>query len=198
MKNKVIASTICLAIIFVMLITLSACNKDDVLAYRVEYAESYDAANIPFDISVIDVGIEGDLLEIVDSKEELIALSNEKKYPFFDERSLYYDSNLGQKIRGFDDSYFQEKSLVLIYIWFSNYWIPANVESIKIKDNTMHITIARPDQDYEADAITAHFCLIEVDKKDVQGVDEVTKEIIRKGKHEDYIDNRYVQEEKIN
>lgn len=185
-----------LGVAITMLFSFSACsNKDGILAYSVAYAESYDTANIPFDISIIDGGIEGDLLEKIGSKEELIALSNKKKYPFFDESSRYYDSNLGQKIRGYDDSYFQEKSLVLVYIWFSNYWIPANIESIKIKDKTMHITITRPDQDYIADAITTHFFLIEVDKKDVQGVDEVTKEIIRKGKHSDYTDNRYTQDE---
>lgn len=185
---------------------LVACNGEadpKELPFEVAYAHTQngsDAELISYIIDQASSSLGGEMLTAkVDSVQELIDLSNANKYPFFDInfnpyfsqsfREYFYNSPLSQTIRAYDDLFFQEKSLVLVFIYFPNYWIPARIEFITVKGNVMNIVIARPDENYAAEALTEHAFLIEVAKKDVKGVDTITKQIIRKGKHEDYINS---------
>ncbi len=53
--------------------------------------------------------------EKVDSLQDLIDLSVENDYQFFNENDENYNSALSQKVREYDDSYFINKALILVF-----------------------------------------------------------------------------------
>jgi len=55
------------------------------------------------------------LKEKVDSLQDLIDLSVENDYQFFNENDENYNSALSQKVREYDDSYFINKALILVF-----------------------------------------------------------------------------------
>ena len=202
---KKIKMALIFAICIVVLVSLAACNGEanpKELSFEVAYANTQngsDAELVSYIINQTPSSLGGETLTAkVDSVQELIDLSNANRYPFFDInfnpsfsqsfREDFYNSHLSKAIRAYDDLFFQEKSLILVFIYFPNYWIPARVESITVRDNVMNIVIARPDEEYEAEALTEHAFLIEMAKKDITDVNEITKQIIRKGNHKDYIE----------
>jgi len=136
------------------------------------------------------LGRNGVLAAKINSMQELIAFSNNYKFPFFNEESFAYNSTLSQQVRGYSDFDFQEKSLIIIAFCFTHTYIPAVIDSIETKGETMNIIIARPDEVYVAEAVTPHFFIVELDKEAVEGINIINPSIIVKGKQADYTDNR--------
>ena len=101
---------VCLGVILVMVIlAFTACNSKDNETYGkpLPFNVAYSGTMYPV--------TETYLKEKVDSLQDLIYLSNENDYPFFNEIDENYNSDLSQKVREYDDSYFINKALILVF-----------------------------------------------------------------------------------
>jgi hypothetical protein len=121
----------------------------------------------------------------VDSLDALINLSNENNYPFFNENDENYNSDLSQKVREYDASYFQEKVLILVF-YFKSAGYPIKIDSLRIQNDTIKVIMAMPKLSSVDDVVSWQAFLIELDKKDVEGIDKVETVQIIKGKMKDY------------
>lgn len=172
---------ICLGIIIVMIISVfTACNSKDNQAY---------GNSLPFSIDYsgeMSPVTETYLKEKVDSLQELIDLSNENDYPFFNENDENYNSDLSQKVREYDDSYFNNKSLILVFFYETSH-SPTKIDSVRIKENAINVVIARPNEIYaSSDVSTVYAFVIGVNKNDVENMNEVNTKFVYKGKVKDF------------
>lgn len=198
-------------IITLMIISLfavfTACSNNGnidskIISYTVACAESGNEISELFEeasndggnfcdaeIAVDDAYLNGVLAAKINSMQELIAFSDNYEFPFFDEEAISYNSSLSQQVRGYGDFDFQEKSLIIVAFCFTHTYIPAVIDSIETKGETINITIARPDEVYVAEAETPHFFIVELNKEAVEGINIINPRIIAKGKQADYTDN---------
>lgn len=58
--------------------------------------------------------IDKDIAIRINSSQEMIALSNEKEYPFFNEEREYYQSDLNKKMRSYNSSFLENKATILL------------------------------------------------------------------------------------
>ncbi|HHT83854.1 MAG TPA: hypothetical protein GXZ92_05315 [Clostridiales bacterium] len=176
-----IKKMICLGVILVMVIlAFTACNSKDNETYGkpLPFNVAYSGTMYPV--------TETYLKEKVDSLQDLIYLSNENDYPFFNEIDENYNSDLSQKVREYDDSYFINKALILVFFYETSQ-SPTKIDSVRIKDNSINVIIARPGEMYTAnDAETVYAFIIEVNKKDIESINEVDTKLINKGKVKDF------------
>jgi hypothetical protein len=178
---RITKKVICLGMaIAVSTVGLTACgNKDD---------ETYGKPllfNVAYSGTMYPV-TETYLKEKVDSLQNLIDISNENDYPFFNQNDENYNSDLGQKVRKYDGSYFSNKALILVFFYETSHR-PTKIDSVSIKDDLIYVTIARPNEIYTANQETTVYAfIIEVNKKDVESINEVNTKLINKGKIEDY------------
>ncbi len=85
--------------------------------YNVAFAQGYDKGALAFGAQYAETTLESDLKVKIDTMDELIAISNENEFPFFDKKAEGYNSPLGKKIRSYDEEFFADKSLILVFRW---------------------------------------------------------------------------------
>ncbi len=185
-KNGVVQIAICILLIIATLAVLTSCakkgNDTGVFAYNVAFAESYDEANVPFNLSFMggkDVP-EKDLNIILRTKQELIDFCSEQNLSFYDKNDANYNSKLSKKIRDYNEDYFNKNSLILI-INFGKKYASARIEDIKIEDNVVSITFVKPDIEYETENLTTFAYIVEVNKNDVKMANGIKLKSISNG-----------------
>lgn len=194
-----IKKIICLGVVLIMIVVgFTACNKNDdekagkALNFNVGYNQRHYSWKELSDYELPDCNLN----KKVNSVEALVNLSNENNYSFFNENDTKYNSDLGQKIRQYDELYFQKNSLILVLYFESAGNDPAKIDSVYIEDDKLRVTMSIPEaqsvNDGEAiyavnDVETIYVFIIEVNKKDVEGADKVELVQIRKGEREDYL-----------
>ncbi|MBR1747110.1 MAG: hypothetical protein IJ735_02725 [Clostridia bacterium] len=175
---------------------LSPTYSDVRLEYTVTCAESDNDEGSTYGSSQFSgVCIDENCIGLFRSKQELIEFCDgtglslfeiKGEDPYHIEQRIY-ESDLGKKIRSYGDSFFNEKSLVLVFVVFPNVY-PAKIEDVYLQDDELIVEIARPETDSFLDALSHHSFVIEVDKKSVE--DKTARlTIVRKGVAEDYSDN---------
>lgn len=203
-KQKPVLFIICIALIAVMSFALSACTPSEgeqKLKYTVAYAESNSGGAALYGsdhYSGIRFGTNGTNESILrfDSKQELIDYSNYNKLPFFDDNpenyrnqdewNREYNSVISKKMRDYDDAFFKNEALIVVYVEFP-FVHPAKLNNVEIIENELVVTIKRPELDTTLEAISTHTFVIEIKKI---GVDDknVKLEVIREGDFADYVD----------
>lgn len=178
-----IKKMICLGVILVMVIlAFTACNGNGVEIAGKSLVFNVYATGYSYGVSELS---QYNLTKKVDSLDELINLSNENDYPFFNESDTDYHWELSKKIREYDDSYFQEKALILVF-YYKSAGYPIKIDSLRIQGDTIKVIMARPKLTAVDDVVSWQAFLIELDKKDVEGIDKVETVQIIKGKMKDY------------
>ena len=129
---------------------------------------SYNMQSFPFGDAVKEQGSEADLAEIVGSSSDLKALSYREGYPFFDEEDSLYQSELGEKIRSYNDSYFEEHSLLLLFM-FDKPYSYMNIKDIEVENENVVITLLRPDDMFNSEYRQTYLYLIELTKQYLSG-----------------------------
>lgn len=179
MSKKIISLGVILVLV---VLAFTACNGND-----------FEIAGKSLDFNVYATGYSYGVSELsqynltkkVDSLDELINLSNENDYPFFNESDTDYNWELSKKIREHDDSYFQEKALILVF-YFKSAGYPIKIDSLRIQGDTIKVIMASPELTAVNDVVSWEAFLIEVYKKDVEGTDKVETVKIIKGELKDY------------
>lgn len=185
MKRKGIV-WITLTILVATMFTITACtekNQDEVPAefsYKIAYAESFLGMDIPFGAAYANMDNGEDFIGKIDSLNALKQLSIDKGYPFFDENNEDYSTSLASKIRSYDENYFVDSSLILMFIVGKKFDV-ARIEDVVLKDSAIEVTFTRPDIVYESDDLTTYAYILEVNKAAVEGVTEVKTEYISDG-----------------
>lgn len=187
-ENKKSSILICC---FIMIIVFSsflfACdNNKNNNWYKVAYAENYAEENCPFVVNSSNdnhyvYSRDGDLVLKIDSRLELEQKLNEKGFEFFDEDSAFYNDATSKKNRSYEKDFFETNSLVIVVVTFYTSLTPARIDDIKINDNELEITVVRPDEDPELDALDFHMFIIEADKLMVQDVKKTSVKIEKRG-----------------
>lgn len=200
-KIKISSMIICSFFIIGMLFTFVGCDvfpvgKSIGFTYAVAYAESgSDGGDVLYGCDQYSgVLIEENIASLFNSRQELLDFSDEKGLPFFeikgDDRyhlqKNIYDSELSQRIRSYDETFFNENSLLLIFIVFPNV-DPAKVDTVYIQGNELIVEIARPETDSFMDAESHHAFVIECSKNNMENK-SAKLSIIRKGATKDYLD----------
>lgn len=179
--KRIIILGVTVVMVIILMLALPSCVKPKgEFIYNIAYAESYSESTLPFNTSYLNGEIESDLSQKIDSKQELIALSNEKNYPFYNENDTNYNSKLSKKIREYNEEYFNKKSLILV-IGFGKSYASARIEDIAIVNNVMTITFVKPDTLYETEKLTTFVYIIEVNKDDVKIINEIRIKMISNG-----------------
>lgn len=174
---------------------VSSYEKNIGFSYVVAYAESSAGGEAIYDSHQFSgVSIEENCIALIRSKQELIEFSDNKDLPFFEikgedryhMKQHIYDSELSQKIRSYDEAFFNEKSLVLVFVEFPNVY-PAKIDTASIEGEELVVKVARPEADSFLDALSYHTFIIEVDKKSVENKSAKLM-IVKKGTADDYLD----------
>lgn len=168
-------------VIFIITVTVfSGCNekKDEpnALLFNVGYEKKLSGNEIPIQ----------SFSRMATSLESLIQISDENGYPFFKENDTNYSFELCQKIREYDNLYFQEKALILVFYFESSDDYPLKVDSVYIENDALKVTLAKPVTEFVNDTETLYVFIIELNKKDVEGANKVEVAKIVKGQMEDY------------
>lgn len=148
-------------------------------SYEIAYAESY-IGDIPFGTEYANLDEAEDYIGKVDSASALRQLSAEKSYPFFDENDSDYSSELAVKIRSYDEEFFKDKSLVLLFI-AGKLFDAARIDSVAVNDNAIEVTLTRPDVIYEVDYETTFAYIVEVSKGGTENISEVKVKYVSNG-----------------
>lgn len=185
MKKKGIV-WITLTILVATMFTITACtekNQDEVPAefsYKIAYAESFLGMDIPFGAAYASMDNGEDFIGKIDSLNALKQLSIDKGYPFFDENNEDYSTSLASKIRSYDENYFVDSSLILMFIVGKKFDV-ARIEDVVLKDSAIEVTFTRPDVIYEVDNETTFAYIVEVSKAGTENISEVKVKYVSNG-----------------
>ncbi|MBD5087075.1 MAG: hypothetical protein HDT32_06970 [Clostridiales bacterium] len=117
------------------------------------------------------------LQEKVDTLEELNELRSKKVYPFFNEE--YEENKVNkalQRLNAFDDTYFTEKSLIVVMQAASFEW--GDLAKMRLENGNLTISFALPDGvSYPAVAVV-RVSVIEVSKQAIKDVEKIKVEEI--------------------
>ena len=181
-----IKKIICLGVMLIMILaTFISCTGD---------ANENNGISVNFNVSYKEAPMRGSigisnysLFSKVNSLQDLISMSDENDYPFFDADDANYNGDLSVKIREYDEEYFQDNALVLVFHFEQAGDYPAKIDSVYIDDDTLRITIARPILQRVNDVLSMYVFLIEVDKEAVALANNVEVLQSIKGEIEDYL-----------
>ena len=187
MRNKPFIAIF--AIVFAILIFATAGCSDNnenpgdktEFSYAVAYAESFTADELPFDASYASSMRGKEFTAKVDSVTQLKEVSEGNEYPFFDENAPEYSSALSVKIRSYDDKFFENKSLALIFV-FASVYDAARIEKVTLSGTTLNFVMSRPDEVYAQERETTFAYIVELDKASTGNVETLTVEYVTNGK----------------
>ena len=151
-------------------------QEQKVITYNLSFSGSYEQEKLPFGDKYINSSIESDLKIKADSLSQLISGSEENDFPFFDETDENYNSALSKKIREYDDDFFADKSLILIFSFGTNY-STIRITGATLKSTTLTVTASKPDEVYSSDIKKSFVYILEMDKKDVKDVLQIEMQL---------------------
>lgn len=162
MRKKVI----CLGILVIMCLgILSGCSG---IWYNVAYnGRSEFGFNEDYDLVLRKA-------TLIRTLNEMKALCDECNYSAYDENSEHYSNQVDRIIRGYDEGFFEKKSLIVYDFWGNE---SIKISSVRVEENLLIVTRGRKRGAFNDVGITWLF-LIEVKKADIEGVTtvEVNKE----------------------
>jgi hypothetical protein len=120
--------------------------------------------------------------EIVDSLDELEALCEEWHNPAFDEDNDDYTSELSEKIRGYNEEFFENKALIIDSSWRYNSARVPRVEKLTIEGDALMIEISLKRGAYN-DVAQKWLFIIEVNQIDIKGITNITIENTTRSKY---------------
>lgn len=194
---KIFSMMISCFLIIGLLFSFAGCDvsPNKKISYAVTYTESGSGGEAVYGCDKYSgVTIDENTIKLCNSRQELLDFSDENGFSFFEVKGedfyhikqRIYDSDLSQKIRSYDESFFNDKSLVLIFVMFENVY-PAKIDTVAIEAEALAIKVAIPDEDSFLDAVSYHTFIIEVAKNSVQNK-SAKLSVIRKGSAKDYLD----------
>ena len=138
----------------------------------IKYNISYDKMG-GFGQKEVDNGITMDILEIVNSLQELKDLCNEWSNPAFNESSEYFSSESSVKIRSYDEAFFSEKALI-IYSFWRGYSKETRISNMSIDGTQLIINARYVSKRGTFDDVSFNWLfLIELNKTDISDVTTV-------------------------
>lgn len=141
-------------------------------------------SEIPFTVGYNDKGgfgskdADGKLIAyntgLVDSFENLQSLCEEWNNPAFQEDSEYYGSEISQKIRGYDEEFFKDKSLVIYSSFDGTPGQSFKIKNIRMEETELLVDIRIVKKRGTFNSIAYSWLIfIEVNKADVAGATSV-------------------------
>ncbi len=151
---------------------LVGCAKDE-KAHSIEYKVA--CSTIPIDV-YLQNPYSGEILKKVDSVQGYEKLCNDNDILIFDENNENYDSDLCKDLRSYDDSYFEENSLIVL-TYYSKEIYDEKINNIKLNGEVLEVDIDKKFSE-EHDSINSNILVsyaffIEVKKSEVKNVDDI-------------------------
>lgn len=174
-------------------------QEQEVIAYNLAFSGNYEQEKLPFGDKYVNTTIESDLKIKVDSLSQLISTSEENEFPFFDENDKNYDSELSKKIREYNEEFFADKSLILIFSFGSNN-STVRITGTKLNGTTLTVTGSKPDEIYASDVKKSFVYILEMEKSDVKNVTEIELQLESAGAFytlEDGFEKNYLNEKDV-
>ncbi len=171
-------------------------REQEVIAYNLAFAGDYNQEELPFGDKYATSTIESDLKIKVDSLSQLISISNENEFPFFDENDENYNNAFSKKIREYDEEFFTDKSLILIFSFGTNN-LTVRITGTNLQGTTLTVTGSKPDGIYETDVKRSFAYIIEMEKSDVKNVEKIELQLESAGAFytlEDGFEKAYLNE----
>ncbi len=157
-------------------------------SYILAFSCVYDKSRIPFRVDDFDEN--GEIAQSVGSLSELQSFSAEKGFPFFDETDENYSADLSKKIREYDDVFFKNNSLVLLFKLSDKYDL-SRFDDLRVESGIMTITLNKPEEEGTLSDLYAFVYLIETTKTLSERVLEIRTETLQNGNRVDYFGQLY-------
>lgn len=174
MKQK-IRITCCIIMCLVLTLFIS-CKRD---TYTINYSVKFDKIDC-FGYKINDDSLEKEYFNnaIFSSREELVKGCIEWNNMTFDEKSEQYNNDLQQKLRSYNDSFFDKKSIIVITSLVNGNQ-KIKIKSVKVDKETIVVSAVVKDQsklfmsctsiEEETNADTRFWTtIIEINKQDIK------------------------------
>lgn len=166
-----------LAVVIMCTVFLYGCGNSGI-EYNVGFSD-----NVGFGSKEVENGgITYGLTEIVNSLIELEALCEEWNNPAFDENNEEYSSELSEKIREYNEEFFENKTLIINSSIQYNSAREPKVDQLTIEEGDLVIEISLKRGTY-TDVAESWLFLIEVNQTDVQDIPKITIENTTRSKY---------------
>ena len=166
-----------LLIVIICPVLLKGCKN-----LGIEYSVGF-SDNVGFGIIEIqNGGITIGLIEIVNSLDELETLCEEWNNPAFDEDNDDYSSELSEKIREYNEEFFENKALIINSSCQYNSKREPGVDKLIIEEDKLIIEVSLKRGTY-TDIAESWLFLIEVNKADIIDITNITIENTLRSKY---------------
>lgn len=169
---------ICIGLVVIMCTVLLYGCKNSVIEYNVGFSGLAVFGSKENENGSITLG----LTKIVNSDDELEALCEEWNNPAYDENHEEYYNKLSEKIRDYNEDFFQNKALIISFsIQYNSERVP-KIEKLIIEEDTLIITVSLKRGTYH-DIAESWIFLIEVNKADIQAITNIKIENTTRSKY---------------
>ncbi len=169
---------ICLLVITIMCTVLLYGCSNSGIEYNIGFSYNVGFGSKENENGGITLG----LTEIVKSVDELGALCEEWNNPAFEEDNDGYGSELSEKIRGYNEEFFENKALIINSSVLYNSAREPRVEKLTIEGGELIIEISLKRGAYD-DIAASWLFIIEVNKTDIQGITNISIENTTRSKY---------------
>lgn len=147
-----------------MIFFLISCGNN--IIYSVAYEGKGTFGNYTNDSGGVTFG----MLEIVSSRDELVSLCEKYNNNYFNENSEFYNNEIPETVRSFDDVFFESHSLVICEIVAGNYCSYKISKIIKVEDNLQIVIKEKRKTGTYTDVAFMYLFLLELEKDDVLNI----------------------------
>ncbi len=154
-----------IGIVLLVCICFIGCEKNNnETHYYIDY-EIIDSINDSnSEIEVLEI-----MLELVDTKDELIEVATIRDYRKYPDKTATYRLHIADK---YDDDFFEEYSLILFQLYLPTPGSESHLDSIEIIENTIVVnsTYIHPKEDTLDVEVGWGILVIKVKKDDIKGI----------------------------
>lgn len=157
--KKISLSIICIVAVLIMCVgAMCACNENNGCAYELVFSERSGFGAF----KQTDSGYQSFSKTKIISVENLHSICDEWDAGTFDENSTAYNSTLNAKLREYDDTFFEDKALMLFMTWACGS-AKIDIKSVQASNDTVTVNtqITTPSRFYFDDAVS-YVLLIEI------------------------------------
>lgn len=152
-----------LIVIIIFGINVTGCNSS-----KIKFESGYDQMG-GFGFKEVDGNITMEILEFIGSVKELKDICEQWGNPAFDQSSEFFSSEISEKIRSYDDSFFVDNTLI-IYSFLRGHRNETRIDSISIEGEQITLNARYISKKGKFDDVEFNWLmLIEVKKEDILG-----------------------------
>lgn len=166
--RKIFCASAVIAVVAAIVLSIAGCTERDAADFTTVYGSKG-----AFGYKESDEGITYGASAIAKSLDELTELCAEWNNPAFTEGAEGYDGELSRKLRAYDDGFFSEKSLVIVFLFDVNGAREPKLEKLTAKDGALEAAISLKKGNF-TDVAEAWLFVAETEASAVASLEKIT------------------------